>query len=147
MNGGFEFQLHGEVVHPDGGSRYGHETPLWRAVHLACACCPKSPNGLASRAIVRLLLSHSARPDRKGKIEYFIRWAESGDSDASMDPDGHRNTSDSETTPLEAATKRKLAALAPEWMALTAAPSWSSDVVDILRASVSGQGGTMISER
>ena len=64
-----------------------------------------------------------------------------------MDSDGHRNTSDSETTPLEAATKGKLAALAPEWMALAADPSWSSDVVDILHASVSVQGGTMVSER
>ena len=84
--------------------------------------------------IVRLLLSYSARPDRKGKIEYFIRWAESGDSDVSMESDGHRNTSDSETTPLEAASKRKVAVVDPELVAPTADPPWSIDVVDMLRA-------------
>ena len=61
-----------------------------------------------------------------------------------MDSDGHRNTSDSETTPLAAASKRKLAVMDPEWVALTANASWSIDAVDILRAYASSYVSTMV---
>ena len=124
---GFELDLYGEAVHPDGDC----ETPLWQAVYRACDCSPGSLRGLASRAIVRLLLSHSARPDRKGKIEYFSGCG----SQSVIRTLGDKNTSDSETTPLEAACKRKAAGLDPELVGLTADPSWSADVVDILRAT------------
>ena len=59
------------------------------------------------RAIVRSLLLHGARPDSKGKIEFFVGVSQSDDSDASVDSHGHINTSDSETAPLETAAKSR----------------------------------------
>ena len=54
-----------------------------------------------------------------------------------MDSVVHINTSDSGTTPLEAAYKRKafVSVLDPESVPGAADPSWSIDVVDILRAA------------
>jgi hypothetical protein len=78
------------------------------------------------------LLLYGARPDRKGKIEYFSG-SGGDDSEGSLDSDGNANTSDSETTPLEAAKKRKAIAPDPEMPD----PRWSADVVATLRSLMS----------
>ena len=133
---GFEqLDKYGEDIHPYSGTHFERVTPLWQAVKLACDCSPRSPRGLGSRGIVRLLISHNARPDCKGKIEYFSGCDSQSDYEASVDSDGLMNTSDDETTPLEAACKRKAAVPDPEMVRFTANPSWSIDVVNILGAS------------
>ena len=124
---GYEKNLCGEAAHPDGGQHVDRITPLWQAMEDACDSNPKSQRGRDSRAIVWSLLLYGARPDRKGKIEYFSGFG-ADDSDGSLDSDGNANTSDSETTPLEAAKKRKAMAPGPEMPD----PRWSADVVATL---------------
>jgi len=129
---GYEKNLCGEAAHPDGGQHVDRITPLWRAMEDACDSNPKSQRGRDSRAIVWSLLLYGARPDRKGKIEYFSG-SGADDSEGSLDSDGNANTSDSETTPLVAAKKRKAMAPGPEMPD----PRWSVDVVATLGSLMS----------
>ena len=104
---GYEKVLSGEAVSPEGGQQVLRVTPLWQAVEDACGCSPSSSQGRDRRAIVLLLLLYGARPDSIGKIEYFSVPQDGYDAelDGPVDSDGNVNTSDSETTPLEAARK------------------------------------------
>ena len=128
---GLEMDVRGLGHDSVAGAHINYETPLWQAVHLACECTDRSPRGLARRAIMRFLLSHRARPDVIGKIEYFVFPC---GSDPVLDPDGHLNATHSRTTPLQVALKRRAGLMNGIWWAKHAAPpSWSIDVVDILR--------------
>ena len=53
---GYEKDLSGEAVSPEGGEHAPRVTPLWQAVEDACDCSPSSPQGRDRRTIVLLLL-------------------------------------------------------------------------------------------
>ena len=53
---GYELELHGENVHPDGGHHSDCESPLWRAVHNACRNHPVSKGGIIAREILQSLM-------------------------------------------------------------------------------------------
>lgn len=133
---GYEMVLNGEAVHPDGGHHTDEVSPLWQAVCDACESNPTSKGGQIKRALVQLLLCHGASPNAKGKIEYFFGGVRSEtESEWSKDSEGNEHTSDSETTPLQAACKRQAAVMDPEvpvWEQPD--PYWSTDVVEMLRA-------------
>ena len=138
---GMIMELSGEAVHPDGCNHHDHETPLWQAVRNACDQSPESPGGKTMRSIVRLLVLHGARSDWKGKFEYFSGGGPfPDDSEYYVDSDGDRHSSDSETTPLEAALKRKNAMSDPDFpiQYLRAMPDakWSDDVISILNGDI-----------
>ena len=132
---GYWKHLSGEAVHPDGGQHSDQATPLWYAVEDACDCSPSSSQGREGRDIVRLLLLYGARPDKIGKIEYFTSASGKYDAelDGPVDSDGNMHTSDSETSPLEAA--RKWTSTSPD---LTSPEDvyqrWSADVLEMLRS-------------
>jgi hypothetical protein len=123
-----------EAYHPDGGQHVDRITPLWQAMKAACGTSPNSQRGRDSRAIVWSLLLYGARPDCKGKIEYFSgSGADDSEGSGADGSEGTANTSDSETTPLEAAQRRKAMAPEPEMPD----PRWSADVVATLGSLMS----------
>ena len=83
---------------PYGDGYHKSSTPLWDAVHLACAQAPDSDSEYRAKCIeiVRLLLDHRAQPQDRPFVEYYIRFGPGGETI-------ERHTPDSNTTPLRLA--------------------------------------------
>ena len=136
---GYELDLHGEAVHPDGGHHSDCENPLWRAVDQACRRDPLSQQGVAARLILQSLLFYGAHADGIGKAESrgpCDRCSDvSTDSDFSVDAVdaiGYLQTSRSRVTPLGLALAHSAREHADEVQSFD--PQWSTDIVYMLLA-------------